>query len=403
MSGQSENRAPLPLDGVRILDVASILAAPSAATLLAEYGADVIKIEDPSAGDTLRRYPPFHGDMSLFWKITNRNKRCATADLRSEEGRAIVKALAAQCDVVTMNYRPETVEKWGLDFADWVAVKPDIVVLHMTGYGRTGPYANRPGFARVGEAFSGLTHRTGLPDGPPMNAGYPMLGDGVAGLYGAFAILMALRQRDATGQPQLIDLGLYEPLLRLIEDQVVAYDEDGTVMGRIGNINPHIAPNSMFPTRDGRWVAIPVSTDSLWRRLLALIGDPSLALYDSNRVRVQNRAVIEDRVAAFTRQFDLDELLQKFAAADLACGPVYSVAEIIADPHIAARGSILAIEDEDIGRKLRIAAPAGRFSGFQARIDHLGGRLGQHTDEVLSQMLGLTADEIAALRARGVV
>lgn len=400
---RDKQRSPLPLEGVRVLDVASILAGPTSAALFAEYGADVIKVEDPAVGDQLRRYPPFHEDISLMWKLVGRNKRSVTADLRTEDGRRIVKELAAQCDIVTLNYRPETLEKWGLDFPAWVEVKPDIVVLHVTAYGRTGPYANRPGFARIGEAFAGLTHRTGFPGEEPVQSGYPLLGDGVTGLYGAFALLLALRQRDATGEPQLIDLGLYEPLLRLIEDQVAAYDEDGRVMDRIGNANPHICPNGLFPTRDGRWAAVPASTDSLWRRLVGLIDAPELLVYDTNRIRLEHREEIEGKVADFTKSHDLVDLVEVCAAAGIACGPVYSIAEIMKDPHIAARGSIVSVEDADLGRKVQMASPAGRFSGFEARIDHLGARLGEHTDEVLSQMLGYSNAQIAELHSKGVV
>jgi hypothetical protein len=242
-----------PLAGVRILDAASLLAGPTAATLLSEYGAEIIKVEQPS-GDTMRRYPPFRGDTSLLWKVVGRNRRSITLDLRVSEGREVLKQLAKSCDVVVLNYRPETLAKWSLDFEDFVAVRSDIIVLQLTAFGRTGPYANRPGFARVAEAFAGLTFRTGFPDGVPSQAGYPMLGDGVAGLYGAFAVMLALRQRERTGEPQLVDLGLYEPMLRIIEDQVAAYDEDGTIMERIMTATgsaSRTARRSRAPSRPG--------------------------------------------------------------------------------------------------------------------------------------------------------
>lgn len=387
-----------PLSGIRILDVASLLAAPTAATLLSEYGAEIIKIEQPGDGDTMRRYPPFHDDASLLWKVVGRNRRCVTADLRKPEGRELIKQLASHCDVVTLNYRLETLEKWGLDFKDFVAIKKDIVVLHVSAYGRTGPYANRPGFARVGEAFSGLTFRTGVPGQEPVQSGYPMLGDGISGLYGAFALMLALKQRDLTGEPQLIDLGLYEAFLRLIEDQVVAYDEDGTVMERVGNSNPLICPNGLFPTKDDRFVSIPASTEPLWRKLVTVMGEEGLLIYDSNRVRILHRALIEGKVEAWTRSHTLMELVEICAAAGLACGPVYSIEEIMNDPHIAARRSIVSIEDGDVGRPVRMAAPAGRFSGFDAEIRSLGPRIGAHTEEVLSELLGYTPEQIAALR-----
>ncbi|RQP05432.1 MAG: CoA transferase [Paracoccus sp. BP8] len=392
----------LPLDGIRILDAASLLAAPTSATLLGEYGAEVIKVEQPGTGDTMRRYPPFHDDTSLLWKVISRNKQSVTIDLRQPRGRELLKEMAAKCDVVTLNYRPETLAKWGLEFADLVKVKPDIVVLQLTAYGSTGPYANRPGFARVAEAFAGLTYRTGHPQNEPAQSGYPMLGDGVAGIYGAFALMLALRQRDLTGEPQFVDLGLYEPLLRIIEDQIPAWAENGTVMERIGNSNPLICPNGMFPTLDDRFVSIPASTEALWRRLVALMGDESLLAYDDNRIRLKHRDLIEGKVAEWTRCHTLNQIVTIFAEAGLACGPIYSVEEIAADPHIAARGSIVRVEDPDVG-EVAMAAPAGRFSGFEARIGSLGPRLGEHTEKILNDLLGYGPDAVRRLRDEGAV
>jgi crotonobetainyl-CoA:carnitine CoA-transferase CaiB-like acyl-CoA transferase len=392
-----------PLAGVRILDAASLLAAPTAATFLSEYGAEIIKVEQPGPGDTMHRYPPFRGDTSLLWKVVGRNRRSITLDLRQPEGREVLKQLAKTCDVVLLNYRPETLAKWGFDYEDFVAVRSDIIVLQLTAFGLTGPYANRPGFARVAEAFAGLTFRTGFPNSPPSQSGYPMLGDGLAGLYGAFAVMLALRQRERTGEPQLIDLGLYEPMLRIIEDQIAAYDEDGTIMERIGNSNPLICPNGMFPTRDNRFICIPASTEALWHRLAGLMGREDLLVYDSNRVRIEHREEIEGAVEAWTSTHDLFELVDICAEADVACGPVYSSAEIVRDPQIAARGSIISVPDEETGRPVRMASPAGRFSGFTAEVRSTGPRIGEHTDEVLSELLGYSAEQIGKLRANGAV
>ncbi|MFV0493275.1 MAG: CaiB/BaiF CoA transferase family protein [Pseudorhodobacter sp.] len=389
-----------PLAGIRILDAASLLAAPTSATLLAEYGAEVIKLEQPGSGDTMRRYPPFHDDVSLLWKVIARDRKSVTLNLRTEAGRNVFRQLVAECDVVTLNNRPETVQKWGVDFDDLKKVNPKIVMLHVTAYGRTGPYANRPGFARVAEAFSGLTHRTGFAGEEPAQSGYPMLGDGVTGLYGAFAVMLALRQRDQTGEPQLIDLGLYETFLRLIEDQIPAYGEDGTIMDRIGNSNPLICPNGLFPTRDGRYVSIPASTEALWGRLVKAMGEPSLAAYDSNPLRIRHRALIEGKVGEWTRQHDFHELLDICAKAGIACGPVYSVEDIVEDPQIRHRGSVVDVPDEECG-SVKVASPAGRFSGFEARVGTLGPNLGQHTEEILSGLLGYSAGEIGKLRENG--
>jgi crotonobetainyl-CoA:carnitine CoA-transferase CaiB-like acyl-CoA transferase len=392
-----------PLSGIRIVDAASLLAAPTTASFLSEFGAEVIKVEQPGKGDTMRRYPPFRDAVSLLWKVVGKNRRSVTLDLRKEQGRQVLMDGPRNSDVVLLNYRPETLAKWGLEFEDFVAVRSDIIVLQLTAYGRTGPYANRPGFARVAEAFSGLTFRTGFPDSPPSQSGYPMLGDGVAGMYGAFAVMLALRQRDLTGEPQLIDLGLYEPMFRILEDQVAAYAEDGTIMERIGNSNPLICPNGMFPTRDERYVCIPASTDALWQRLADLMGRPDLLKYDSNPVRIQHRDEIEGAVAEWTSAHDLSDLVEICAQAGVACGPVYSSAEIAIDPHIVARGSIVEVPDEETGRPVRMASSAGRFSGFEAQAWAAGPALGAHTDEILADVLGYPADQIEKLRADGAV
>lgn len=392
-----------PLAGIRVLDAASLLAAPTTASFLSEFGADIVKVEQPGTGDTMRRYPPFRSKTSLLWKVVGKNRRSMTVDLRQSEGQLVLKRLAKTCDVVLLNNRPETLTKWGLDFEDLVAVRGDVVVLHLTAFGRTGPYANRPGFARVAEAFSGLTFRTGFPDSPPSQSGYPMLGDGVAGLYGAFAVMLALRQRDRTGEPQLIDLGLYEPMLRIIEDQVAAYAEDGTNMERIGNSNPLICPNGMFPTKDSRFVCIPASTDTLWRRLAELMDRPDLLKYDNNPVRIENRDEIEGAVAAWTSTHELLDLVDICAEAGVACGPVYSAAEIARDRHIAARGSIVDVPDNETGRPVRMASSAGRFSGFEAAASSAGPALGAHTDEILTDILGYSSEQIEKLRANGAI
>jgi crotonobetainyl-CoA:carnitine CoA-transferase CaiB-like acyl-CoA transferase len=392
-----------PLEGIRILDAASMLACPTAASLLSEYGADVIKIEQPKTGDPMRTVPPFRGDVSLWWKVVGRNKKSVTLDLRQESGRAVLRELAGKCDVVLLNYRPETLTKWGLDFDDLVKCKSDIVVLHLTAFGRTGPYANRPGFARVAEAFAGLTHRTGFPGQEPVQSGYPMLGDSVAGLYGAFALMLALRQRDRTGQPQFVDLGLYEPLLQIIEDQIPAYGDNGAVMDRIGNSNPFISPNGLFPTKDGRYVSIPASTQPIWRRLVAVMGDDTLLAYDSNPKRIANRDMIEGKVANWTSSHNLVDLLALCGEEGIPCGPVYSTAEIVKDPHIAARGSIIAVDDPETGRPVSMPASAGRFSGFTGHVRNVGPQLGEHTNQVLTEVLGYSDERIESLRTDGTV
>lgn len=393
---------PGPLSGVRVLDAATFLAAPYAASKLSEYGAEVIKVEHP-AGDHMREIGPFRGDVSLWWKVIARNRRSVTLDLAQEAGRSVFKELAAQCDIVIVNYRPEALERWGLTFEDLAQCRKDIIYYHLTAYG-DGPYRQRPGFARVAEAFAGLTNRTGFQDGPPVQSGYAMLGDGIAGVYGAFALMLALRQRDLTGEAQYIDLGLYEPLLAMMEDMIINYDETGSRMSRMGNASPRWSPHGLFPTRDGLYAVIACSTEKLWQQLRTLIDDQDLKVYDhQSDKRVAEREELEARVAAWTSAYDLTDLLQVCGEAGLAIGPIYSAAEIVDDPHVIARESIITVDEPETGRPLRMAAPAGRFSGFEGRIDTLGPLVGEHTDEVLGGLLSYSEDQIGALRQHKVI
>lgn len=391
----------LPLDGITVLDMSTILAGPLASSLLAEFGADVVKVEQPGTGDPARSYPPLVEDGSAQWAMLGRNKRSVTVDLHHHEGAGIVGRLAMAADIVVTNFRPATLKRFGIDFADLLAYRPDLVMVHISAFGRTGPYADRPGFARVAEAFAGLTQRTGDPDGPPAFAGYPVA-DGVTGIYGAFAAMQALRQRDLTGEPQLADIGLYEPLLRMMEDFIVEYDVTGHSVGRQGNENPHISPNNLHRTRDGHWLALPASTEGMWRRLVTVMGADDLAGWGDMSARIVHRKDIESRVDEYVGQHDLEPLMDILVEAGIAAGPVYSAADICADPHIRARGSVIAVTDA-AGRPRRMQAPAGTFSGFRPSIRAAAPDLGEHTDAVLADLGGLSDSEIAALRADGVI
>ncbi|MFD8102301.1 CaiB/BaiF CoA transferase family protein [Nocardia fluminea] len=390
----------LPLSGIRVLDLATILAAPLTCALLAEFGAEVVKIEHPETGDATRRYPPLVDGESPGWQQLGRRKKSIGIDLHDAEGAHLVKQLARDADIVVTNFRPPTLARFGLDFDDLRAVNDRLVVVHLTAYGRTGPYRDRPGFARVVEAFAGLTHRTGEPGGPPMFSGYA-IADGVAGMYGAYAAMLALRQRDASGDAQLVDLALYEPVLRMMEDFIPVYGATGTVATRVGNDNPAICPNGIFPTADSKWVVLPASTNQMWRRLLAVMDRDDLSRFDTMEVRVANRALIDGAVAEFTSQHSLDALLDSLHGAGIAAGPVNTAAELVDDPHICARGSIRRVEDR-AGSQALILAPAGRFSGFEFDDGTPAPAIGQDTDDILAE-LGLTPAQVGALRDRGVV
>ena len=391
-----------PMSGVRVLDVSTILAGPLASALLGEFGAEVIKIEHPAEGDPARLYPPLEDGVSAAWTMLGRTKRSVTIDLHHPEAAHLVGRLAAASDIVVTNFRPATLRRFRIDFDDLRAYRPDLVMVHVSAFGRTGPYAERPGFARVAEAFAGLTYRTGDPDGPPVFSGYPVA-DGVTGIYAAFAALLALRQRDLTGAAQLADIPLYEPLLRMMEDFVVEYGATGASRERQGNENPHISPNNLYRTRDGRWLALPASTEQMWRRLVGVMDAPDLAVHDSMTARLEHREEIEARVAAFVAAHDLEPLMASLIGAGVAAGPVNSAADVCADPHIRARGSVVEVPGEGSGRPRLMQAPAGRFSGFDATIGHGAPALGEHTTDILRDLVGLTEPEIDDLRDRGVV
>lgn len=401
MTGERD-ATPQPLDGVRVLDLSTILAAPFATTLLADFGADVIKVESPGDGDSVRGFPPIVEGQSLPWRVLNRNKRGITINLHEDAGRDVVRRLGARCDVIVTNFRPSTLERWGLDYPDWTAVRADIIMLHLTAYGRTGPWREKPGFARVAEAFAGLTNITGYPDRPPLFNGYP-LGDAMGGLFGAYSILLAIVHHQRTGEGQLVDLALYEPILRILEDMFVGYDATGVVKTRTGNAQQHSCPNDLFPTRDGRWIVLPASTKNMWRRLCSVLEDPGLEAYDTTPKRVANREFVDGRVAAFTSQHDAAELVDIFERAEVACGQVLTAPEIIAHEQVVARENLVRVHDGILDRELLVQAPAPRLSRTPGSIRRPAPRLGEHVDEVLGGLLEMSEEEIAKLREIGAV
>ncbi|MGC2977361.1 CaiB/BaiF CoA transferase family protein [Brevibacterium sp. FAM 25378] len=390
-----------PLSSVRVLDLSTIIAGPLTASLLGDFGADVIKIEQPGYGDPARHYPPLIRDLSAAWAMHGRNKKSVTLDLRHDEAPNLVGRLAEKADVVVTNFRPATLKRFRIDFEDLVKHKSDLVMVHISAFGRSGPYAHRPGFARVAEGYAGLTYRTGDSDGPPMFAGYPVA-DGVTGIYAAFAALLALRQRDLTGEPQLADIPLYEPLLRMMEDFVTDYGVTGASVERQGNKNPHISPNSMYQTRDSEWIALPASTERMWERLVDVMEEPELKDYGSLSSRLEHRDEVEARVADFVRAHDSEELLEKLSKARVAAGPINSAEQVCNDPHIRARGSIVEVDDGVGGTRL-VQAPAGRFSGFSSTLGGPPPMLGENTDAVFEELGGLDTDDIADLRSRNVI
>lgn len=394
-----------PLAGVRVLDASTILAGPLSAALLGDFGADVIKVEQPGQGDPSRRFPPSKKGQAVTSKVTNRNKRSVAIDLHNEQGRALFRDLVANCDAVVVNFRPGTLKKWRIDYDDLCKVREDLVMLHLTGFGRTGPYRDRPGFARIAEAYAGLTFMTGFPDGPPMFAGYAV-GDGLAGVYGAFSLMLALYERKTSGLGQLIDLALYEPTMRILESLIIGYSATGLVAQRVGNLNPHVAPSDIYRTADERWIAIPSSTPNMYERLCRAVGRPDLIddeRFVSNALRVDNQALLDRELRPAIEKFKSDELLALLENAGVAAGPINSVADLVQDEHSWARGSLIRVPDANLGEDLTMQGVFPKLSRTPGAVRSAGREPGQDTQQVLADILGLTEGDILRLVADGAV
>ncbi|WP_305094315.1 CaiB/BaiF CoA-transferase family protein [Prescottella sp. R16] len=343
-----------PLVGVRVVEASTLIAAPLAATLLADFGAQVIKIEQPGRGDPLRGYPPFKDGQSLFHKATNRNKLSMALDFHLEEDGEVMRELVAQADVFITNFRLPTLQKWGLDHDQLVGLNPSLVMLHLTAYGRTGPLADHPGFARVAEAFAGLTQISGPRGGEPMFSGYP-LGDGLAGYFGAYATMLGLFRQRATGQGELVDLALYEPVMRMMDDLITGYTSTGEIRSATGNDQAYACPSGVYPTSDGRWLVLPASTEAMWQRLAAVMGASDLAGMDLEQ-RLANRNLVDKRVADFTTDYTLAEIVPLLRERGLACGPVNTAHDIVENEHVAARSNLVTVPDSQLGEVTMQAA-----------------------------------------------
>ncbi|MDP6389873.1 MAG: CoA transferase [Alphaproteobacteria bacterium] len=395
-----------PLEGVRILDIATFIAAPFSATVLSEFGAEVIKVEQPGVGDPWRRYGTAteRGD-TLAWLTEARNKTSITLDLRQPEGVDLFKRLVAVSDAVCENFRPGTLERWGLGWDVLSEINPGLVLLRVSGYGQTGPYKDRPGFARIAQAFGGLSHLAGMPGGPPVTPGSTSLADYTTGLYGAIGILVALKGRDETGRGQVIDIGLYESIFRFLDELAPAYARAGIVRDREGIGTRNACPHGHFPTGDGKWVSIACTSDRMFERLAQVMGRPELAATDNYQTmpqRLADRETVDGLVSDFTRSMSQAELLAKCDAGEVPCGAVNSIADIFEDPQFAARENLVTLTEPDVGEVV-VPGVVPKLSETPGRIDALGPALGSGNHAVYGELLGLDADEIAALREKGVI
>jgi len=403
----AEDASTLPLEGIRILDVATFVAAPFASTILSEFGAEVIKVENPKGGDPWRHYgtkTARDGD-TLAWMTESRNKTSVTLDLRTPEGVDILKRLVAVSDVMCENFRPGTLERWGLGWNVLNEINPKLVLLRVSGYGQTGPYKKRPGFARIAQAFGGLTYLAGMPDGPPVTPGSTSLADYTSGLYGALGILIALKSRDRSGEGQVIDMALYESIFRFLDELVPAYAKEGSVRQREGMGTKLACPHGHFHTGDDKWVSIACTSDRMFERLAKVMGSPGLAgeeMYQTTAQRIAARETVDGLVTEFTRSYKQSEVLQMCTDGDVPCGAINSVADIFEDPQFEARDNLLRFTDPVAG-EIVIPGVIPKLSKTPGRVKHVGPPLGDGIDAVYGNLLGLSADEIAVLKDKGVI
>jgi crotonobetainyl-CoA:carnitine CoA-transferase CaiB-like acyl-CoA transferase len=392
-----------PLEGLRVIEAATLFAGPLSGMLLGDFGAEVIKLEHPRRPDPARGHGPAKDGVGLWWKTLSRNKRLVAVDLSVPDGAAVLRRLSATADVLIENFRPGTLERWGLDPASLMQANPRLVVARVTGFGQRGPYAARPGFGTLAEAMSGFAELNGEPGGPPLLP--PLaLADGVAGLATAFSVMAALRARESSGLGQVVDTSLVEPLMTLLGPQLTAYDLLGQLQERSGSRSTHNAPRNVYRTADERYVAVSSSATSIAARIMRLVGRPDLvdeAWFATGHGRVEHADEIDAAVAAWIGARPRAEVLAAFDEAEAAAAPVYDAADILADPHLRTTGAIATVEDDELG-PIVMTGPIARLSATPAAIRFAGGRHGADTDRVLGE-LGLSSAELEDLRQRGVI
>lgn len=389
------------LDGVRVLDLSNFLAAPMAGMFLADFGAEVLKVERPGGGDEMRQWGNNKDGVGLYYKVVNRNKKSVTLDLRTPFGRDAALRLASESDIVLENYRPGTLEKWGLGYEALSAHNPGMVLVRVSGFGQTGPNSHRPGFGTLAEAYAGFAHINGEAGGPPLLPGFG-LADSTTGLMAAFLAMVALKGREANGgRGQVVDLAIYESLFTLLGPQVVDFDQLGKVQMRNGSRLPFTAPRNTYRTSDGRWVSMAGSAQSIFVRVLAALEVPGLAAdprFADNRARLVNAEALDVELQKAFSRFDLTEIMRRFDEAQAAVAPVNDVAAIFADPHFQARENITSVVDPELGGPVRMQNVAGKLSDTPGAVRWAATRVGEHNREILVDRLGI---DPAAVRAAG--
>ena len=396
------NTSNMALQGLKVIEMGQLIAGPFASKLLGEFGAEVIKIEPPGVGDPLRKWRKIKDGTSLWWHVQSRNKRSLTLDLKQTEAQDIVRKLVAEADVLVENFRPGTLEGWGLGYEALKAINPRLIMLRISGYGQTGPYRDLPGFGVIGEAMGGLRHLSGYPGQAPVRVGIS-IGDSLSSLYGVIGVLLALQERARSGEGQEIDVALYESVFAMMESLIPEYDAFGYIREPAGSALPGITPSNSYPCKDGSYVLIAGNGDSIYKRLMNLIGrddlgnDPRLAQNDG---RSQHAELIDGTIAEWTAQRGRDEVIDALKGARVPAGYPYTAADIVQDPHYLARQMIEQVQTS-VG-PLKVPGVLPKLSRTPGRIGTGGPQLGEHNDDILAG-LGLSAEQVAGLRERGII
>lgn len=395
-----------PLEGIKILELGNLVAAPFAGKIFSEFGAEVIKVEEPKKGDPLRNWRVMHNDTSIWWYVQSRNKKSITVNMRDEKGQKIIKRLAEKVDVVLENFKPGTLEKWGLGLEDLRKVNPSIIMTRISGYGQTGPYREKPGFGSVAEAIGGLRYLTGYPNLPPVRVGIA-IGDLVAGLYAVIGTLMALRARENTSNKkgQLVDVALYESVFSLLEGILPEYDITGIVRERTGTTLPGIAPSNTYECADGNHIVIGGNGDKIFQRLMTAIGSEDLAndpKYSTNQGRADNVEFIDNVIEQWTKKYPLKQVQKILDEVSVPVGPIYGIKEIVDDEHYKARGMLQEIELPD-GKKVLVPGVVPKLSETPGEIEWNGPSLGEHNEEIYSEYMNFTFDDFKNLKEQGVI
>lgn len=389
-----------PLTGVRVLELGSFIAGPFSGQLLGDYGADVVKVEDPTSGDPMRRWGVTIDGDSIWWPAIARNKRSVAIDLRDERGRDIVRRLAAQCDIIVENFRPGRLDEWGLTYDVLAAENPTLVVVRISGFGQTGPRSRDAGFGSIGEAMGGIRHTTGSPDRPPARAGVS-LGDALAAMFGVIGALAALTSARATGKGQVVDVAIYEAVAALMESSMADLELGGVLRGRSGSVLPGVAPSNVYPAADGSEILIAGNADSVFARLCAAMERPELATderYATHGARGERMEELDALIGDWTAQHSGDELLAILEEHAVPAGRIYTAADMLTDPHYLAREMVLRATSHQ-GWNVPMTGIVPKFSATPGAVRHPGPRLGQHTEAVLRDVAGIDATEIADLVA----